>query len=285
MKRPTLEGYNRVVWAIIGTGALVLAAVTLGTVSTKLIRELSDDDGALRVARVVDGNAAARDAARYDFCQPIVPHGSPFQLIRVASDRLLIHGAAVAQAERPRGSGSWRKFKYGKSSSETCAFEGRDVPSAVVNVLIRNAETGALHRALDENSVIYTLDYPTAAEVDDDRAFPPAGMLFWEIATADTSGDGIIDDKDDVGAYVSDADGRNMKRITPAASRLLSRTYDRQRNTLLLQVLRDTNSDKKLDDEDFPSLVEASVTRRTIVREVIDPETLAQMMREAEPKP
>lgn len=275
MKLPNLEAYNRLIWAVIGTGLLVLATLGGGLVAAKLLGEVSVSHGET-VARDVTGNVDP-GAAQYDFCRPVIPYGSRFQLIRVASDRLVVGGSAISRPGRDVVS-ALRAFKYGKSS-ETCAFEGRDVPSAIVNVLVRDAETGELHRALDENALVLELDYASSARADDFVAFPPAGILYWEIARTDTSGDGMIDQRDDAGVYLSDLDARNMKRITPTPSRLLDRTYDRQRNVLLLRVLRDTNGDRKLDVEDHASLVEVSVSTRTVTREILDSDSLAAAMR------
>jgi hypothetical protein len=287
MKLPSLESYNRIIWAIVGTGVVAMVAIGLLTAAVKITGSLFDGPRAVPVA-VVDDNGTEKpgaETAQYDFCQPITMPGSPYQLIRVASDRLVVRNVAVASkpvAEKGLGSSD----DYSGSNHETCGFDGKDHPSAVVNVLVRNAETGAMHLALDESAVVYTLEYPTEPAADDPEAedFPPKGVLFWEIASADSSGDGVIDEDDDLGAYLSDADGRNLKRITPVPSRLLERTYDKNRNVLLLRVLRDTNGDGKLDDEDQASLVESSVASRSMVREVLDKKTLSAYMREAEPK-
>lgn len=285
MKLPKLESYNRVIWAVIGTGVIVMVVIALLAAAVKMAGSLFGGSRAVRVA-VVDGEGAENgqsETAQYEFCQPITVPGSPYQLIRVASDRLVVRNVAVA-SKPAKGYGS--SDKYGGSNHETCGFNGKDQPSAVVNVLVRNAETGNMHLALDENAVVYTLEYPTEHPADEPDAddFPPVGVLFWEIASTDSSGDGVIDDDDDLGAYLSDADGRNLKRITPVPSRVLERTYDKRRNVLLLSVLRDTNGDGKLDDKDHVSLVESSVASRTLVREVLDKETLSTYMRQAEPK-
>ena len=278
MKRPSLEGYTRAVWALIGTGVLVLGVVGTTMLGVKLIREMTDDDRVPSAARVADGQEGGEIVPQYDFCRPIIQRGSPFQLIRVASDRMLIREASIEE----RVTGSLRKFKYGGKSSQTCAFQDRELPAAIVNVLIRDADSGEMRPALGENARIYTLDYPSVDA--DDSEFPPVGTLFWEIASEDTSGDGLVDERDDVGAYLSDADGRNRVRITPAPSRVLEHTYDAERKVLLLQVLRDTNGDRKLDAVDFPSLFEARLAARGMATEVLDPKLLSAMMREAEPK-
>lgn len=281
MKLPKLERYNQVVWAVVGTG--VVGAVVLGmlVVAAIIVRSLFDDIGGLPVD-VVEMNGpedARRETAEYDFCLPVDVHGSPYQLIRVASDKLVVRNVMVARSGKAKGYGSGGSFSGYSPDQETCGDNTR----GVVNVLVRNADNGDMHLALAENAVIFTLDYPTEHTTTYSDDFPPVGVLFWEIAFADSNNDGVIDELDDLGAYLSDIDGRDLKRITPSMSRVLSKTYDGDRNLLLLRVLRDTNSDGKLDNDDHASLVESSVTTRTLVREILDKETLAAVMRAAEP--
>lgn len=286
MKLPNLERYNQVILAIIGTGTLVMVMVGLSIGTIEIIGNVLRHTDALPVA-VVDEDGSGdtkRDLAQYDFCQPISVPRSPYQLIRVSSDKFVVRNIAVAKPKISKGFSS--SDEYGSSQFETCGYNRRGNPSAVVNVLVRNANNGKMHLALDENAVIYTLEFPTEriGDVSDSADFPPVGMLFWEMAYTDSSGDGVIDEDDDVGAYLSDADGRNLQRITPIPSRVLERTYDKKNNMLLLRILRDTNGDKKIDDEDSVSLVESSLTTRTMIREILDKKTLSELMLNAEPK-
>jgi hypothetical protein len=140
---------------------------------------------------------------------------------------------------------------------------------------------------LKENAVIHALEYPTPPIRDADPAFarfPPPGVLYWEITFEDSNGDNIIDEHDDAGAYLSDIDGRNFARIAPAASRVLEKTYDASRKLLTLRIVRDINGDRKLDDDDAPSLIEVSLPERKMVREVLDRASLHELMRAAEPR-
>ena len=127
---------------------------------------------------------------------------------------------------------------------------------------------------------------PPISNADPELAptFPPPGVLYWEISFEDSNGDNVIDEHDDSSAYLSDVDGRNFTRITPAASRVLEKTYDKPRQRLTLRIVRDTNGDRKLDDEDAPSLIEVSLTERKMVREVLNRASLHDLMRAAEPR-
>jgi hypothetical protein len=284
MKLPKLERYNQIVWAVVGTGVVVVAAVSILAVAAAMLYALIKSDSGVPVA-VVDDNGSddtQREAARYDFCHPVAVAGSPYQLIRVASDRVVVRNTPAKLRKRGYDSYSSEADTY-----NSCGLYGNNDPTAIVNVLVRHADTGAVHLVLKENAVVQTLEYPQPRTGRDDpdsaNTFPPAGVLYWEIASEDSNGDGVIDEEDDVGTYLSDIDGRNLARITPKPSRVLEKTYDKKRNTLLLRILPDTNGDGNLDDNDTPTLMESSAQRK-IMREVLNNKALAEVMHEAEPK-
>jgi hypothetical protein len=284
-KLPKLERYNQIVWAVVGTGVVLTATVAVLAISAvALYSLLKPDRGAVPVALVEEDtpNGPRRTAARYDFCQPVAVHGSPYQLIRVMSDRFVVRNKPAVLRSRKYDGYSSEGPSYGG-----CGIYGSDRPSAVVNVLVRQADNGTMHLLLKENAVIHTLEYPqppVKRTYQADSSFPPPGVLYWEISFEDSNGDNVIDERDDQGAYLSDPDGRNIVRITPTPSRVLEKTYDRKRNRLILRIVRDTNNDKTLDDKDTPSLIEVNVAQRKLVREVLDATRLTEFMRQAEPK-
>ena len=283
MKLPKLERYNQIVWAAVGTGVVIIAAVTLlaGLASTLYLLLKSDRD-AMPVEVVEDGDGTRRQAALYDFCQPVAVYGAPYRLIRVVSDRLVVRNKAAVL--RSRG---YSSFSSEAPSYETCGIYGSDHASAVVNVLVRHARNGAMHLLLKENAVIHTLEYPQSPSnekyQDTESLFPPPGVLYWEIAFEDSNGDNVIDERDDLGAYLSGPDGRDLERISPTPSRVLEKTYDKKHNMLILRIVRDTNLDKSIDDQDTPSLIEVNVAQRTMSGEVLNAASLAEFMRQAEP--
>lgn len=288
MKRfPGLERYNQIVWALIGSGivAVVAVSILIGVVAT-LYSMFHSDRGGMEVA-VIDGDAAqgsGRKSSLYDFCQPLAVHGSPYQLIRVVSDQLAVGKiAAVSKSRQDSFSSYSESLDYG-----ACGIYGSDRRMGTVNVIVRNADDNSMHLLLKENAVIQSVEYPQPPAKNEygknEEDFPPAGTLYWEIAFEDGNNDGVIDEKDDLGAYLSDPDGSRLERITPAQSRVLEKSYDRKRNLLMMRILRDTNDDKVLDEKDKPSLIEVDVAKRKMIREVLDSKTLIGMMRQAEPK-
>lgn len=285
MKLPTLERYNHVVLSVLGTGALLMVLLGLSIAMVELTSNLFSDTGSLPVTRVndSDNDPASQAEIDYNFCQPIAVLDTPYKLIRVSSDTLAVRNVVIAERKAKKGFSSYDE--YDSPGFEQCGYSGKGKTAAVVNVLVFNSENGTMQLALRENAVIYELSYPQENGVsDEDEHFPPPGMLYWEISEGDSNGDGVIDDEDDTGAYLSDADGGNRKRITPPLSRVIDRSYDAQRKLLLLRLVRDTNGNMRLDDDDQSSLVEVNVATRTMVRELLNKGKLAELLRAAEPK-
>ncbi len=284
---PGLERYNQIVWAIIGSGVVVAVTVSiLVGLAAMLYSMLHSDRGGMEIA-VIDENAAQgteRKSALYDFCQPLAVYGAPYQLIRVVSDQFAVRKMAAESRVRKSAYESYApEPNYG-----ACGIYGSDRRTGTVNVIVRNVDDNSVHLLLKENAVIQSVEYPQppakneyGKSADD---FPPVGTLYWEIAFEDSNNDSVIDEKDDLGAYLSTPDGGQLERITPAQSRVLEKSYDRKRNLLTMRILRDTNNDKVLDDMDKPSLIEVDVAKRKMIREVLNSKTLTGMMQQAEPK-
>ncbi|MEK6550242.1 MAG: hypothetical protein AAB329_06985 [Pseudomonadota bacterium] len=272
-----LEKYNQIIWAVIGSGTILLVAI--GVVIALVSALFFGRDRGVPV-EVVEGEGTVERATagtRHDFCIPISIPDSPYQLIRVTVDRVVVKGGAVAAK-------GFSSSNYDEAPlTRGCGYSGSGETQAIGNILARHTGTGQIRPILQQNAVIHTLEYPSGrAERTDRRAFPPSGVLYWEIAFADSNGDGRIDEYDDFGAYLSDVDGRNFKRITPGASRVLEKVYDEPRGTLYLKILYETTGDKSLDRQDGTALIEVNVQRREIVRTVVNREQLRGLLRPVE---
>lgn len=264
--RISLERYNQIVWAAIGSVALLLAGI--GTIAA-LVAWLPSGSNGVPVEVVEDDPGKSPTAAdiRVDICPPVHVEGSPYQLIGVAVDRIVIKNRTVL-AKRARGIAS----SYNDETNlGGCGYQSVGSLAATGNVLIRDTRTGTMRPMLAQNALVHRMEYPVRpARTADPNTFPPPGVLYWEIATADTSGDGMLDEQDDIGAWLSDLDGTKLMRITPPGSRVESRTYDDARHRLFLKIVQDTDGNKKLDDQDTSALIEVDVSHRRIVGTILD---------------
>lgn len=282
-----VERFNQIVWAIIGAGIIAMVAVLLIAGLVVVISSMINSGrGGMPVAMVQENapDEPGNKPSHYDICMPLAVRGSPYQLIRVVSDQFLVR--------KTNARGKFKKMASDSYSEEpvygACSIYGSSKQTGVVNVIVRHAVDNSMHLLLKENAVIKALDYPHPTDKNEyDESpdnFPPVGTLYWEIAFEDSNSDAVFDDEDDFGAYLSSPDGSRLVRITPEHSRVLEKSYDKERKLLLLRILRDTNNDKVLDEADKPSLIEVNVVERKMTREVLDAQTLAGMMRHAEPK-
>jgi hypothetical protein len=264
--RIKLERYNQIVWAVIGSGALLIAAIS---VIVAVIAMFPSGQRGVPV-EVVEGdpeNTRATADLRVDICPPIPVDGTPYQLIGVAVDRIVIKNRALL-AKKAKGFAS----SYSDEASlGGCGYHGEGSMAATGNVLIRDTRTGAMRPLLAQNALVQHMEYPVRPVNPAGRhAFPPPEMLYWEIGMGDTNGDGVLDERDDIGAYLSDIDGTKLARITPPGSRVVGKTYDETRRRLYLKIVQDTDGNKTLDDNDSSALIEVDVAHRRIVGTILD---------------
>lgn len=273
----TLERYNQIIWALLGSVALGFAAFGL----IAALVSLFPSRHGVKVD-VVDEQASqqTKTEVKAEAALPVDVGDTPYQLIPVSVDRIVIHGKSLTAEAEQSAKGEYESYA---PSSREAGYRG-DGLSVAGNVLIRDARSGAMHLFLSQNALIRNLDYPvrhSKHDADEERdAFPPAGMLYAEIAFNDTNGDGQLDSQDDTGAYLADADGSGLVRITPQRSRVEEKRYDGQRKILTLKIRTDTNGDKSLSDDDTASIIEVSVPERRIIGTLLDNSKLTSSMRE-----
>jgi hypothetical protein len=263
--RITLERYNQMVWAAIGSAALLLVGISAIVALVAWI--LSGPSGVpVEVVEDDSGRAPTPTDIRVEICPPVHVEGSPYQLIGVAVDRIVIKNRTLL-AKRARGIAS----SYSDEANlGGCGYQGEGSFAATGNVLIRDTRTGTIRPMLAQNALVHRMEYPVRSVRDAERTFPPQGVLYWEIATADTSDDGMLDEQDDIGAWLSDIDGTKLTRVTPPNSRVESKTYDDVRHRLYLKIVQDTDGNRKLDDQDSSALIEVDVSHRRIVGTILD---------------
>lgn len=76
----------------------------------------------------------------------------------------------------------------------------------VVNVIFLNSEEGTQHLLLDRPAYIWSVDWPHEEETEQE-------WISYQMALEDSNGDGQLDEDDDATLFLSDLDGRNLRRI------------------------------------------------------------------------
>lgn len=203
-----LQRYNRWVGSLLGTLALVgLAALLVtGLVSLWPSRPSA---GTLPAAPSANPAGPANPA-------PGLRFGLPREM--AGTDTLLVPVEGLPQQqEEPRGLGS-----YSKGAPEAPLF----------NLLLLDARTGASRALLTAKALITRYDVLESGRGSADLAL---GLVL-RVVTADTNGNGRLDEEDADQVYVCDPTGRNLRAVTPADSVCEAWQFDGARRTLYLRV-------------------------------------------------
>lgn len=177
----------RWVWLINGVVLLALLAFGAVFVAIGALSGLGGGGPASTPAKTAaDTSAAAGAPIRYD---PPVP----------------VRGSTVRVVLMRRGTG----YTYSSTASSTSSAGGE---GAVVNVAF--LEDGRARLLLDRAGFIRRVRFPG----NDPAEAAGEGALRWivyEMAPADTNGDGDVDDRDRRSLFVTDLSGRGLRRVLP----------------------------------------------------------------------
>jgi hypothetical protein len=280
--RVNIERYNQVVWAVIGSGVVVMGAIGIVT----FVVSLSPRGQVGVPVEIVDDPGGPRSAPgiKADPCLPVAILGTPYQLIGVAVDKIVIGGKALAMRAE-KGFASSDNYESGLTG---CGYSQIGEMSVAGGVLIRDRRSGEVRALLPQSALIHQMEYPLSrkdSRQEDEQIdrFPPEGTLYWEIATADTNGDGVLNSEDDTGAYLSGVDGANLVRISPPRSRVMEKTYDPERKVLTMRISALSDGDSSSGDRETVSIIEASVPQRRMLGTIIESENWQQLLDRAKP--
>lgn len=194
-----LDRWLKRLWML--NGVLLLVLVILGTGSL-LISWLS---GAFTGKNaVIPPDTTAGTAVR-----PRAVRFSPPRHIWGTTTRIVVVRYGTEQQGAEFGSGA------ALSGAEFYSYSGRrDQDGPVVNLLFLDG-TGTGRVLLDRPAYVSWFDYPS------DSSDSRVRWITYHIAFEDTNADGQLDSDDNDDLYVSDLDGRNLRRVLPAGMRLL----------------------------------------------------------------
>jgi hypothetical protein len=205
-----LQKYNRVVWAILGTLAL-LGLLTLLVGALTELRPFQRSRASLAVPPVPD-NGKALDpppAQELSLGFPSDIPGTGLLLVPVEGP--------PEERRKARGIGSYSK-------------SGPDAP--VLNLLFADPKTATSQPLLQKKALITRHEVLT--DHRGDTALATALAL--RIVEADTNGNGKLDDGDDEEVYLCDPTGRGLRKILPTGYVCERWEYDAARKTLFLLV-------------------------------------------------
>lgn len=189
----TVDRLLRWVWLINGILLLGMLALAVVFVAGAWITDRVAGDPGVRVApRRAAGEERPR-AVRY--VSPSAIRGTDTRIL------LIRHGAAYGPA----------------LDGSTSGYYDRE-SSPLVNVAFLDAGGGRL--LLDRPAYFASVRWPRPAEGSEEGADPALRWVVYDLALGDGNRDGKLDHRDPLSLYLSDLDGRNLRRVLPAGLRL-----------------------------------------------------------------
>lgn len=202
-----LDRYNRVVWALLGTLALVGLTLLLVTGLTSLWPSRG-----LAGTLPAQPSPERQDAAAHS---PALRLGLPEQV--QGTDVVLIPVEALVEGKRG-GGGGFGSYAKGEPGGP------------LFNMVFLNTRTGVSQALLNSKALI------TRYEMLEERPgdAPRAAALVLRMITADTNRNGRLDDDDEEKVYLCDPTGRGLREITPPDSACERWHFESSKRTLYL---------------------------------------------------
>ncbi|HYJ78674.1 MAG TPA: hypothetical protein VEW03_03655 [Longimicrobiaceae bacterium] len=189
---PNVDRLLRWVWLI--NGILLLGMLVLGVtfVAGAWITDLVSGDAGVAVEPRAPAGEARPRAVRYD--QPSAIRGTDARIL------LIRHGRGF---QAPSGSSS--------------GYDDRD-RSPIVNVAFLDAAGGRL--LLNRPAFLSSVRWPHEPDASGMQPDTLLRLVVYDMALEDGNRDGRLDHRDPASLYVSDLDGRNLRRVLPAGMRV-----------------------------------------------------------------
>jgi hypothetical protein len=151
---------------------------------------------------------------------------------------------------------------YGSSGS---SYYGR---GPYYNLVFIHKKTGEAKSLLESKGFIEGVYFPEK-DYRDKTKESPLTFLLYRIAMIDTNQDGVLNGKDALSGYISNADGASLVQITPENTKMEWWRYDSESKTLFVKVVNDSNKDKKFKWDDTEALLAVDMMSPKIGKEVI----------------
>ncbi len=124
------------------------------------------------------------------------------------------------------------------------------------NIIFHNYKTGGNNLLEPERKILiggydikgyYNRDSYAAGNVETYRQSP---YIFYTVYTDDYNGDDKLGTNDPAYFFISNADGTGFKQVSPPGISIKQKVFPKNNPFLLLSGIRDSNNDKKFDEDD-----------------------------------
>jgi hypothetical protein len=254
----TLERYNQILWATLGTCAGLGILGFGGWLAFNLSRE------AKQPTIIVAKPNEPKPKQDLVFCEPVVIRGTNRQLFPVA-----VVNVEDPDSQKTVLSQTFHSNLVYRYSSSNCAFGQYGGASRIFNVIVKDTQTGRQWLLLNQPAQIDSVNIPSE-KCKNGEGPVPCGVLQWHIRDQDTNKDGVIDKKDALVVFHSDGQTVQLRAVTSHNASLIDFVWDRDRNSLLYQVRMDSNGNGEFEESDGTNILEYTIGKSNAAEPVVD---------------
>ena len=265
-----LARFNEFIVAIAGVAVTIGTLVLMGLLVADRMDRIEPPRGlAIDAGNARDGKKPPQNLV---FCHALTDVTGTYQYIPVA--------AVVAEdAERDPSLGAAEAMRV-VLADPPARFDALDaypysVGGRTFNVVVRALASNSQRLLLDRPAQIVAMDHP-AEKCATGEGRTPCDRLLWHLRTADTNGDGTINDRDALVVHSSGLDAGTLTARTPADATVLGVQWIGRTGAWQFLIRRDSNKDGSFTEEDGTELLEASAAGTAMARPL-----LQQPVREA----
>jgi hypothetical protein len=140
------------------------------------------------------------------------------------------------------------------------------------NIIFYNAKTGA-HHLLSEQKMLIS-SFESKYRGSDNTPIIPylAKYIFYQVITTDYNSDKLLNSDDPQYLFISDKEGNNFRQLSPAGCNLRSWDFIKSANKVLITATKDSDNNKKFEENDEVSVFEVDMEKETPATEIFPQE-------------
>jgi hypothetical protein len=161
----------------------------------------------------------------------------------------------------------------GETGRDKGSFLYKDMPPGRYwNIIFYNAKTGA-HHLLSEQKMLISSFESKYSSGDNTPVIPYLSKyIFYQVITTDYNNDKLLNSDDPQYLFISDKEGNNFRQLSPAGCNLRSWDFIKSANKVLITATKDSDNNKKFEENDEVSVFEVDMEKETPATEIFPQE-------------
>ncbi|MFH0753687.1 MAG: hypothetical protein V2A70_03900 [Candidatus Omnitrophota bacterium] len=245
-----LDKVNKAIWTIIGAVVLLGILVSVGGIVWGVLGFNRHPSNGIEVQTEKNVDKERSYVLKTVYEMPLLTEGADFFMVPVGLKKVYRNQKAEGYSFGKSGEvSSWGGRSYSK-----VAYMGYNYSdSPCHNLIFINKKTGQAQKLLNEKAYIGAVYFPEKKYLPEEKSKPTFILL--TIGKSDINGDGTINHKDGLAGYLVGLDGKGLTQVTLSGTNMGSWRYDQDSKKLFVNVVEDSNGDKKFSEEDQERLL------------------------------